>query len=385
MHYSTDNYYQIIKIENPLTIEYLKIDHLRDFKDVFISSFENVKIIDIGKLYEPINLSPFSKLEKIKIQRVNWNGLESTYEKINSCKNKIEFYYRDIRIFNHDQLMEIENNYKTIKKDKKLLNFYMQNYELIDKDTKLFRSINYNQLISLVYDEIPNDLFLKFKNINVITIDKSIDNANNLIKFIFNCKNLYRLNFIDTSLDSDFYNQLPSITSIVHLKIIEHNNEIKIDLNFVKRFHYLEVLIVNREIDIDLIYHLNRSGYFYLLFELNSTGYLIEKMPINRKDYQEYEFLSNDILKDKKGIKFDKVLKLFNDLKTNKKPSKISQLNHSKFKFILKPFRYFKEKDEKKRNDFYGSCDSYLGINRDYHFKTKDNYMYKFEFYIDYN
>jgi hypothetical protein len=347
------------KIEYPQSIEHLKIKKITEE----IKLLKCLKVIEIENTYHnDFNsyLSSFPNLKKIKYLSIKYQSELGSDKQIFSRLplNKIKLFTNDIhqtklkdsRYFNKPKNIEIA----------------IQNYDLIDLNSNYLKIIDYNELMNLVDYKIPIDFFQKFINIQEININGQIKNEDNLIKFIYNCKNLFKLEFHNTSLGQEFYDKLPIISSIVELEI-EEDKEKELNMEFINRCFNLDVFKINREIKIDLIERFNRFEYFQLTFLIKDTEFFIRKaIPICQRRANKYYFIDKNEVLGKSIIDFNEVLNLFKEFNEMDKikfnemsKKKIKEMSKKKFEFtkFLKGIKL--EKKEKEFCDYWEMSQSH--------------------------
>lgn len=180
----------------------------------------------------------------------------------------IKFYYENNLI---EDICEFLSSNKLVEDD--IFRHYMDNYDEIEDDLDWITRINYSRLINY---KIPSDFFEKFYNIQEIRTTASIVDQKAFSEFTSNCVNLNILELINSNLNQNFYNQLPNICSISHLKINE-DKIFKMDFKFILKMSNLINFETNQELVLDDHFDLDNSNLFILKFKINKSWFKMHK------------------------------------------------------------------------------------------------------------
>lgn len=238
------------------------------------------------------------------------------YRKLKLIDKKPKIFFKFVPLnFNHSvidcQIYKLKVNLKT-----KII------YDISDKSMYEINSntISFTDLIELISFEMIKNNYNRFKDIEHISLNECLQNnqQNQLLKFIENCPNLSHLSFQKTKLKQNFFNKLPSISSLLKLTIKKNNY--LIDLRFVMKMYYLAELRVYHGLDINQIDLNKLQNFKKLTFTTNKFKHKIVKVGndkyklkcknLSRKfkfgfiGYFKYESLKKKIKSDKTFIKF---------------------------------------------------------------------------------
>ena len=244
---------QCIKLKHPQTIRYFDFYDFISI-DAKLNTYKNLEIVKCNNVLKLRNdiISSFIELPNLKEFHFNLDFTDELLigqlDKLKAIFNyllkqikvkrllNLKLFIRGIRIAGDKQFDEY--NFKN-----DLLTLHFENYNCLAKQFPLFNSINYNDLLDLIQDEIPIDFHCKYPNLQKVTVFEQIEQAK-FLKFLKSCRKLLSLILIDTHLNQDFYNELASFKStLIELELIEREKEI--DFHFLVKLDYLDKFKTN--------------------------------------------------------------------------------------------------------------------------------------------
>lgn len=219
-----------------------KVTHLsinnHDWNVSRFSNLEHYEFNTANSLDENI-LRVLPKLSRLQINCQCSNYFELLNNILERSRNRgeerLQIYFKGVR-WSSDRAM----NERVFAHDLSRMSLQMNNYSYLLDHLPWEYSINYTELINLV-NRIPSSYFRKFNSIQVIEVTEAVENQNDLIEFIKNCRNLFDLSLYRTRLPKSFYDKLAEISTLVILRIVEDQS---VDLTFASRMEYLEYLII---------------------------------------------------------------------------------------------------------------------------------------------
>ena len=185
----------ISKLNSLLNIEKLKFYYIQ------IRNFEDFKII--------ILKNKLKNLKEIELLNIDYSSFN--FSLVNPRPDKIKIFVKGIEIEQYKNIENLlsENQFNYNDLIKKSLECLIQNYENISDKPKDLR-IDYNFLMNLVNDELPEDFHNKVKGIsNIILEREKVKDEFKLLKFIKDSK-ARALQIRNSQLTKSFYNQLPN-------------------------------------------------------------------------------------------------------------------------------------------------------------------------------
>ena len=270
-----------IKINHYLSIRYLKIVgiHLKN-----VSIFKNLNYLECPytkQLNERI-LMNLPKLKELRTfnptstrQSLN-NLIRIMSQKIITKRLDFQIYHNNLLISNPEDLFQ-SNSFDPI--DSINIYSYLQDYsKLADNLSEQLNHLDYSILISLGRNPLPINFFNKFNCINQLQITDEVKEENHLIQFILQCSNLGHLFIKNSSLKQSFYNELPAISQLYHLQLLQ-SEELNLNFKFLKKMYYLQEFHTNQEsISIKKL-RLKKFKFLKIItFSINKNAVSIERI-----------------------------------------------------------------------------------------------------------
>lgn len=245
----------IIKFEHPLSIRYLQVSNY----DNKLSIFKNLELLELFKFYNYSNLRmddllQFKNLKKLKIvaELLKVDKLKELFK----SKNNLEIVLDGVKI---KEISKFDDYKKGKHNNHCDFKFQINNYDDLEDNLEFVTYVNYNDLIRLLSNKQPSDLFNKYTNIQKIKIKSKVENEKSLINFINNCFNLNYLITCESSLSQEFYDLLPEISSLFCLTI--ESEDIKLNFEFVSKISYLTFFYADQDVLIDSNINFNNLKY----------------------------------------------------------------------------------------------------------------------------
>lgn len=259
-----------LKIIYPRTLKYLKtIEYSTE-----LSLYNNLECLTLvySNGLNTFNSENFPKLTKLQV--ILDDGAD---EMINLITNKkadenLKIYSNGIFVSNGSELIDSENFDLSVN---------LKNYDKSFPVLEWINQIGYNELMNSNNQQIPADFFKKYCNIVGIKIYGKVINQNNLIQFIRNCKVLRELSIVDSELDQQFYDQLPTISLLDNLEISREHSESFIDVkfDFILKMNHLMFFTTTEEIPTETICKLDQlKNIKEIYFWIQDTNVIIHKI-----------------------------------------------------------------------------------------------------------
>lgn len=274
-----------LKFKYPLSIKYLRINY---YDTNMSSMFVNLECLEFCYANRPAadmmidNLLKFNKLKILKfsncaIQVVKLKDL------FRSKGTNLQLVISGVRI----------NEISTIDElDEPILNYQLRNFDRLENDLNFIQILRNNDLSLMLADNQPPNLFAKYNNIQNIIVNSRIQDNDRLIHLIRSSPNLCELDFYRSSLNQQFYDQLPVIKSLTNLKIYEE--DVKLNFQFILNMPYLRRFFTNKDVLIGKKLSLNYFKRLRLFkFQIKDKKFYIEK--IDRDRYRIINYKSLDL------------------------------------------------------------------------------------------
>ena len=305
--------YENVKFNYPRSIQYLSF---YNYNDYFLK-FKNIEYLDC---YEEFSLSwqvlrNYSKLKVISIHD------DYEPELIETIRQNTELNKQNLKIYQNGLLVvdgkEI-NNYD-FSEDK--LHYLMNNYAKTAESLEFVKLIKYNELMRLVNYKLPADFFKKFNCIKRLEVCDENDEKQ-LIQFIKHCSNLKSLILSNCKLSQQFYEELPSLTSLCYLHVDPFINEIgdeEIELNFkfINRMFNLIEFETGKQSNLNEEFDLNRLRYLKTMeFKIHKiNGFWVEKLGKDRYNAAVFNLATRNSELIGEKIKFVQIIEVFKSVK----------------------------------------------------------------------
>ena len=152
--------------------------------------------------------------------------------------------------------------------------------------------------------------FQKFNNINCLIIDKRDINKDHLTKLLINCHKLRNLHICIGILDRNFFDHLPSITSLFALEIdgnYKNIKKFKLDVEFLNKITYLSYFYTR----LNIINYKKWNAQKFTLNKLEYFKFHLNDLPISIQSCSFFRYFKVNIKgADLKINKFEEILRL---------------------------------------------------------------------------
>lgn len=287
----------------------------------FLNSFTNLEYLQCDH-FQLLSANALNYLPNLKELNCNYKSSllmfgENFKEMI---KNLLEQKFNGLKInFLGIQLRDDCFNFESNLNDP--IDLHVKNYENLCNNLNWFNAFNYSRFMELTNNQMPNDLFKKYTNIQIVIANKIV-NQIHFINFLKNCKKLSKLTIsnssLNVSLDQAFYDQLGSFTSLIELTIRDTNN-IQINFEFILHLQQLHYFQTTNEMTTDLVLKsIKQNNYLSLIcFENCGNVYLIQKNEQNNFDLaymKSIKELRYKSMADKTEMSFDELVEMVKSL-----------------------------------------------------------------------
>lgn len=312
-----------ITFSNPFTVRKLKT---YDFK-IELSLFINIEQFECYSSFQ-------SEVQSIKILHVFPKLKELFFEDSKNLKfllrektrlnrTDLNIYYKSVRMNDLSEFKMNERFY--IQYYNELMLFHMLRYSRLSDNMNWVTEVNYCKQMN--FNSLPKDFFNRFKNIQKIFINHHVTDANDLIKFIGNCRNLGHLCIQSGRLDQQFYDQIPQITYLFKLEIIEFGlNNYELNYDFINRMYYLKEFRTDLNGSKEIFELFRNKNLIVIGFAINRICICVEKMRDNKYILQD---LNKSILYDQ--LDYKSLLQSFDYLNKGNTTRTRSQFKKMKF------------------------------------------------------
>jgi len=243
-----------IIIKHPSSIRYLQVAYDTNDNTQFVTQFTNlIHLVCKSSHLKSEIFSFFSRLNTLQVDNfssymhrffdVDFDSVKQLLVyKIQNKIDNLNVYYRNILVSNYEQLEEVARQMGTCDHFYNYLKFYER---LIDGiDTK---EVKFANIITEEQTEIPIDFFVKFPNIQILSIGnhhgrrQSNIREDTLIDFVYQCKSLKSIR-IFCQLPQLFYDRLPFVSNLTELEIKIPSTK-KLTFTFLNNIRYLKNFI----------------------------------------------------------------------------------------------------------------------------------------------
>ena len=284
---------------HPASITYLEVDgYLRC--ENFLPSCINLqhfycRNLDLQDLNEFNLIKNLSKLKSIHLDESR-EAFDSLIKEKKRFNKDLKIYFHNFRFdelpnelpdwlsdgLDNNQLEELTENYTHNMHN--IYSYYAENYSRLADHCPLVKSINYN-LLEMYFNQIPENFIKKFVNLTRFIAGKKVNNPEQLIRMLEECKTITWL-VLPSSLGQHFfdfrlYDLCPNIYEL------EICDEEVLNCEFILKFNNIKRFTVYQTESIEFARRLVEShesmniqfNYFYNgdLFEIKITKYWIEK------------------------------------------------------------------------------------------------------------
>lgn len=160
--------------------------------------------------------------------------------------------------------------------------------------------LDYSELLSLTKDGgYPTDFFEEglFRCVQSISVNDKIADPNRFLNFLSHCINLTSLELIDSCLDQETLDKLPSFTSLLNLEIWS-DRDLQLNFKFVLRMTNLVEFQTNQNLCVELVRELVQKLKFlyWFVFKINDQVFSIDSGETNKDQYDLSEYDGEDDL-----------------------------------------------------------------------------------------
>ena len=285
-----------IKLSHPNSIKFLEVKHfddLNEFKELDTFKFKNLIDPNDSEIVSrmPDSLKQLHLYSKIPCDS---NKMQTflTYilnQRESLGKLNLEIYFNGIQLSSDHQL----NDFVFYSEE---IELHRKNYRLLNKTLPYYTKLDYNKLMSIYNDKIPDQFHEKYLNILEINVRNRVRNENAFVEFLKSCKNLSCL-VLDRPMlsQSGFYDKLPSITSLLN-RFVLNSEDIELDYEFILKFKVLVSFRTVQHLPPDLVFMAEKLKFLRKIsFKTNKTDVEILKQNSYKYDLQIGEEIYNEI------------------------------------------------------------------------------------------
>lgn len=285
-HFKTINLNQFEFVSHQLT--YLQCVNL-DFsvknynKLEFLASF----FIDYGKVPKDFIKSLPNLKHLVYIQE---RFVGTIFRKrISLDLNEMKIYQSGIPIYLQSEIRTSKHTHELTAINEQSIDHYYKNYYDLSPIVPFVDTVNFNELIKK-FHKVPQNFHSKFIEIKSIIVNLNVPDQNELLKFIFDCKNLsiLKVEFSGYSrFDQTTIDKLPEVAP--NLLVLTLGKHPSIDLDFTFRLINLEELEMDLLLDLDYIVNLFKSNKYMKFIQFISTKENVYELKKSRKFELEHE------------------------------------------------------------------------------------------------
>ena len=244
----------LLEVMHPETIRKLETDMLDEKLSPFINveclATRDLRLINrttllllpkLKELHFKLDWTPFAELNDPSEFLQSKEQLKQFLDDVNSLRTPGSFRFRFAAFeLNKAKLEQIDFNVQIGRSFEyawawEYLEFYMKNYDLIDGSVDFHHPVNHTLLMRQVDGKLPSDFFEKITKIQKIVTFDTVD-IDQFLSFLKSLRSLRMLYLIRPKLGQEFYDQLPALAqSLDHLELFEHNDEIRLNFEFLLR------------------------------------------------------------------------------------------------------------------------------------------------------
>ena len=290
-----------MELTHPDSIQCLEVNSFDECRN-FLSFCINLQHFYCANLYlDNLNnfIKPVRKLTKLR--SIHLNGEKDVYAILELKK---ESFNKDLKI--HFGNLEIGvlpdeldfDNWSIL--DHKMINLYAKYYSKLADYCPHVSEINYNDL-EACFNKLPDNFTNKFPNFDFLVAHKEVNNLNQLIKVLDECKTIRKLK-LHSSLGQRFFdcNLTDLCPNIVKLKVL--GNQV-LDFEFVFKFKNICRISIDQTLPIELAKRLIQSFkslkrlefYHRDVFEIHITNYCNLYLLRERKTNTRCELKNNTL------------------------------------------------------------------------------------------
>lgn len=229
----------LLRMIHPDTVTHLTVPH-HNYRIYWFANLEYLRCPELSAIKSDI-LGLLKQLEELNVFEINkwtFETYQAAWTKVGHLlkqkrvlrRTKFKFFYQGVLISNVEEL----NGFDYHLQNTALL---IRNYHNLASDLSFVCQVNYSDLVSSV-DVIPADYPQRFFNIQRVETRQVADQAH----FVAFLKSLYAVRSLiltDSSLDTNFYAQLPGICPHLVLLQAHDHQEATVNLDSVLRLRNL--------------------------------------------------------------------------------------------------------------------------------------------------
>ena len=225
------------EIDHPASVKSLYVDKFRQN----LLRFENVEELTIGRRFdgEQDLLSAFPQLRTLRITAASRKNF--SYKRLAAIQREVRSNGRDLQIICYGiQLIDghefdgfdFERDvFEGYNNEKLFVDSIVQNFDKTEDNLSrtLYAKLDFHYIKRFAYENLANCLkmckipaglmFKKFETLTKLEATSEIKNPKQLANFLAGCKFLGKLHLNNTELPQEFYDELPSITSLYDLEV----------------------------------------------------------------------------------------------------------------------------------------------------------------------
>lgn len=274
-------------------------DHIKSFINLEYLYVKNINVLDDDFL-----------LHLKQLKEIHFDGRKEIFYTLKHQKkayrrNDLKLFYFGVHLEDNIPSYDLKNSRHQI--NKKAIELFGDNYQQLASILPFVHQIDYCDLESYFDDKIPRCFIRRFVNLDYLIVTGKVKYANQLAQILSDCLNLKSL-AIDSSLDQQFYTNLPAILPCLEYLIIK--NEQKPNFNqFLLNFNNLELIYIRHSLSVDFVRRIF-DKYRYLIF---SFIYHSKNVTIRSLRNNEYRL---EII-NQQNTNFNNLDDLFNHLSFN--------------------------------------------------------------------
>lgn len=195
----------------------------------FLSLFSNLKMLSCF-------IGPSWVASEVYFEDEIIDNIKLFVNQKNEAKSNVpKIFFQGVEIFEEQDLdYECQDAFS----------FQIINYNRLQDKLSPIDSCNYNELMNLT-SSMPNDFFSKFLNIETVYTRSKIEGSNHFYWFLGKLDLLKSLVLNNTLLNQSFYDKLPDICQLTHLRVNE--NTLNLNYDFILKFKTLKSFETNQK------------------------------------------------------------------------------------------------------------------------------------------
>lgn len=273
--------FDCINLTHPNAINYLEeTTHSASIRMLENVQFYQVYCDDLNDTIRSKVLVIFPKLKTLVYSRlrfphrVTFDDLRSlAYERSQLKRTDLKIYFESVEVDSIREFNQLEDITSSLA-------FQIDNYKSLGEKVNLYSGINYNELMSLVGGQIPQDLYRKYSGIHRISVTDTVESQVHLYQFLKSFDYLTELNLEFDSLDQYFCDRLYELTQLTKVTVTNRSKSIY-NYDFLLKLKLLETFSTTSDSPLlfDLALELFRISrdFQYMRFHFHTKRIEIEK------------------------------------------------------------------------------------------------------------